>query len=294
MNKKPLCYISHASVDTNFIYETIIPILEKLEVDIWIANERLKPGRMISEMLINGIKKSDFVICLTNRRSTYVHYEIGIAIGNNKPIIGIVNEFEGVYPFGDQINFILSNHKNFREILRRSINDVLENVINKSAFNIYKGLKIIGLQAGISSSNLEEELNFTSDFLVFLKSLNSEPNFKLLETSKGSLKSLISLDLKSWAELLEKVIFCIPELKRKKSERLKIDSETEKIQAETRTIDNDRNIKQAEAFVGLLEKYQKLGIKIQIDDDLLITQNSQGQLEIKKPNEPENTTGNTV
>lgn len=44
--------------------------------------------------------------------------------------------------------------------------------------------------------------------------------------------NLIEIDFKSWAELLEKIIFIIPELKKRKMERLRVEAEIDKIKIE--------------------------------------------------------------
>ncbi|GHT61839.1 hypothetical protein FACS189451_04750 [Bacteroidia bacterium] len=43
---------------------------------------------------------------------------------------------------------------------------------------------------------------------------------------------MIEIDFKSWAELLEKIIFIIPELKKRKMERLRVEAEIDKIKIE--------------------------------------------------------------
>jgi len=283
MNKKPLCFISHAHVDSQFIYNHIIPVLKSLGVDYWVAGEQVLPGQMIYDSLIEGIKKSDFILTVVNSRSSYVQFEIGAAIGNNKPILAIQNDKYPFSPFQNHLNILQFNNDNFSEELNISIRKLLTNVIDKSNFKTYSNKKIVGIQVGTYYNNFELEVNFTSDFLSLIKLLTESAETELLQTAKGSLKSLISLDLKSWAELLEKIIFMIPELKKRKAERFKVQAETDKLKAETRKIDLETNIRNAEAFLDLFEKYEKSGIKIQIDDDLLITQNESGNLSIKKP-----------
>ncbi len=291
MKKNPLCFISYAQVDAHFVYDEILPILNELQINTWIAAENINPGDSFVETTIIGIKQSDVVICFMNKKSTYVNFEIGAAFGNNKPIIVIAHDPWEVYPFYNQVTYLrYGNKENVQKKLRNIINNVLYNVIDKSNFTENKAKKILGIQVGFEESDFEMELRFTTELIELIKELTDQDTIELIQTGKGSLKSLVSLDLKSWAELLEKVIFFIPELKKKKADRLKVDAETEKTKAETektreetRQLHVETNIRQAEAFVNLLEKYQKLGIKIQVDNDLLITQNPNGQLEFKKP-----------
>lgn len=289
MRNRPLAFISYAQVDNEFVYENIIPVLKELDIDIWVAGEQIKPGFSITETIVEGIKNADLVICLFNRRSTFVNLEIGAAIGNGKPILAIVNDtYNEFYADIRHLNYLRWSDNNLQEfpfLLKKTIEILTENVIDTGTFAFNKDKKIIGISVGSDNGDFQQELLFTSEFIDFIKQATNSPEIGLIQTTKGCLKSLISLDLKSWAELLEKIIFIIPELKKRKAERLKIGAEVEKIKAETNSINVETNIKQAEAFVDLIEKYQKLGISIQIDRELLITQNQNGQLTFKQPNQ---------
>ena len=285
MADRPLCFISYAQVDTDFVYDNIIPILKEFSIDIWIAGEQIQAGYSIADTIIQGIRKCDLVICLLNRRSTYVNLEIGAAIGNGKSVLAILNENYYELPADIKyLNYIRYNDNSMQQLsarLRYSIEALADTVIDKGAFAYNRDIKIIGIQAG--NSDFESQLSFTADLIDFIKGLTGKPTIQLLQTSKGSLKSLISIDLKSWAELLEKVIFFIPELRKRKLDNLKVEAEIEKTKVETNQIDIDTKIKQVEAFLNIAERYQKLGFKIQIDDDLLIKQNESGQIIFKQP-----------
>ncbi|MEO7310718.1 MAG: toll/interleukin-1 receptor domain-containing protein [Chitinophagaceae bacterium] len=284
---RPKCFISYAQVDTDFVYENIIPILERLQIDIWVAGEQIKQGYSIQETIIDGIRQSDLVICFLNRRSTFVNFEIGAALGNNKPVLAIVNEYEFDIPSDFRyLNYLSYNENNLRgfpERLRNSIEIISETVIDKATFAYNPNTKIIGISVGSDSNDFAGQLSFTSAFIDFIKYITDEPVINLLQTSKGSLKSLVSLDLKSWAELVEKIIFFIPELKKRKQDRLKVEADIRKTDAETNQINVNTKIRQAEAFLDIAERYQRLGFTIQIDDDLLILQSPNGQLTFKQP-----------
>lgn len=288
MKKKPLIFVSYAGVDISFMQENIIPLLSEIECDIWFFPEKMDMGNTISETLIKGIKKSDLVISLINSKSIYTHFEIGAAFGNNKPVLAIIDKEHEVYTFLNQLRYLRYNESwEFKGQFIEVIKELLENVINKNNFTINKRKKIIGIQVGHLNENFEEDLKFTSEFIDLIKEFTENPKVKLLETSKGSFKTLISLDPKSFTELLEKIIFIIPELKRRKSERLKVDAEVDKIKAETRSINADTDIKQAEAIISLFERYTNNGVKIQIDKQLLISQDENGLIVIKTPNKTE-------
>lgn len=126
--------------------------------------------------------------------------------------------------------------------------------------------------------------------LILNKKITGSTEIVLIETTKGSFNSFFSIDFKSCADLIEKILFFIPEWRKKKAVTLKIKAETEKIIAETNHLNTTSKIaeeklkiEQAKFMFNLFLKYKELGVKIQIDDDLLLTLKPDGSLLIKKP-----------
>lgn len=284
---RPKCFISYAQVDEDFVYDNIIYILKELEIDVWVAGEQIKPGFSIAETIIDGIRQSDIVICLFNRRSTFVNFEVGAALGNNKPVLAIIKEKELDIPSDLRyLNYLAYGDmglSSFSDKLRNWIKTFSETVIDKSTFAYNPGQKMIGVSVGSDNEDFADQLSFTSAFIDFIKYLTDNPEINLIQTSKGSLKSIVSLDLKSWAKLIEIFFFFIPELKKRKLDRLKVEADIRKTDAETNQININTKIRQAEAFLEIAERYQKLGFKIQIDNDLLVIQSKDGQLTFKQP-----------
>lgn len=291
MARKPICFVSYAQVDSAFVYDNLIPALNNLDVDILIPGEQVDFEYTLFDAIVEGIKKADFVVTLVNPRSTYVNLEIGVALGNAKPIIAVTN---GYYELPSELlnlKYIrFDNYQDFLRVISFAVENVLDNVIDNATLAYNKRVKIIGIQVSSGNRNFPAELEFTLEIVDFIQQIIGDSRINFVQSSKGSLKSLISIDLKSWAELLEKIIFFIPELEKRKSERVKIEvemdkmrAETEKIKAETRQVDVETGIKQTEAFLNILEKGEKLGLKLQVDNDLLVTQNQNGQLIFKVP-----------
>lgn len=279
------CFISYAHSDKEIVLKNILPLLSDLNLEVWFDEHQLNFGENIFEIVIKGIRETDFVIAYFNGRSSYVNFEIGSAIGQNKPVIAILNDR---YQYASDIrnlNYIYYNEnkiQDFKYELKRAILIIQENVIDKLDIILNPDRKLIGIEVGTNSKNYQEELRITADLIKFLEEISGNSDFQLVQTSKGSLKSLLSLDLKSWAELIEKIIFFIPELKKRKSERLKIDAETRKIEAEANDITTETKIKQAKAFLDIIERSKKLGLKFQLDNDLLFI-NNDNVLKIKDP-----------
>jgi hypothetical protein len=296
MTKYPKVFLSYAHVDTEFVYANFIPLLRQLTINLWVAGEEIETGQSINEAISKGIQSSDLIICIYNKKSTFVNLEVGMAIGGNKPILVVINDNTLDIPNEiKQLNIIQFSESKLNEfvpLFMDTIRRMTEEVINKNIYTHNELSKIIGINVGFEKSDFEKELRFTLDFIQFIKSITKEPSINLVHSAKGSFKSLISIDLKSWAELVEKFLFFIPELKKKKLERLQIEADIEKTKAETKSINVKSNIEQAEAFVNLLDKYQSLGVKIQIDKNLLITQDENGQLTFSQPKTLDNTTAN--
>lgn len=293
MKYRPNCFISYAHVDKDFVREEIVPILREFGLDVWIDYDQIEEGYFIADAILKGIRQADMIIAVFNRRSTYMNFEIGAAIGQNKPTIAIVREDQYIPDDIKHIAFLRFSERDkrhFTDSLRRTISIIADQVIDKSIFQMAEKRKIIGIRVGFDKVDIEQELRFTADLLSLLKEITGSTEISLLETARGSLKSFIAIDFKSWADLIEKIIFFIPEWKKKKAETLKIQAEAIKLDAEAnhlntnaRIAEEKLKIEQAEAMANLLLKYKELGIKIQVDENLLLSLNPNGLLVIKEP-----------
>ena len=282
--KDKRCFISYAHSDRDIVYKNIVPVLKELGIDYWFDENEVMPGGNIFELILKGIKRADFVLTYFNSRSSYVNLEMGAAIGLNKPLIIILND-KHRYPFSIRnFHYIYYNENNiqkFRCNLERAIQFAQENVIDKLDIALNSNRELIGIQVGTISRNYIEELRVTADLINFLEEL-SEAHFRVEQTSEGSLKSLLSIDFESLMKLVEKIIFIIPEFKKRKAKRLKIEAEARKIDAETEDQKTKTRIKQANAFLDIIERSQKIGLKLQLGDELLML-SSDDILRIKEP-----------
>lgn len=293
MKYKLKCFLSYAHVDREFVREEIVPVLLDFGVDVWVDYQQIEYGSFIVDTILKGIRQADIIIAVFNRRSTLMNFEVGAAIGQNKPTIAIVRSYQDIPSDLKHISFLRYSEKEkkgFNINLRKTIGIISDNVIDKSIYELAEKRKVIGIRVGFDKIEIEKELRFTADFISLLKEITGSSEIALIETTKGSFKCFISIDFKSWATLIEKILFFIPEWRKKKAETLKIHAETKKIEAETNHInttskiaDDKLRIEQAEATVNLLLKYKELGVKVQIDNDLLLTLNPNGQLSIKEP-----------
>lgn len=286
------CFLSYAHSDKEFVQNTILPLLNELNLKIWLDINEIKIVASIYDVIVKRLREADFVIAVFNGRSSYVNFEVGAAIGQGKPVLAILTDEQRVPTDIRNFNFIYFNQNKKPEFianLKRAIQLLNENIIDKSDFDLAEGKKLIGIQIGFENSDYEQELRLTADLIKLLKEISGSKNIELIQPSKGSLKSLLSIDLKSWAELVEKIVFFIPEWKKKQAENQKLIAETKEIEARARKTNSEANkidvetkIQQADAFLNLIEKSRALGLKLQLDDDLLLL-SDKGKIIIKEP-----------
>jgi len=294
-NKK--VFLSYSWADKDFVINQIIPILNELNLNIPSFNDlHINIGESWHDSILSYINSADIFVVYINGANTNVGFEIGTAMGNSKPIVPIINS-EYKIPFNiASFNYVIYDGKaidDFKRNFKRTLLIVQENVIDKMNFSINRlesqdmispkvSRKLIGIKLGEQFHNIEEELLITAELIKLTKDIIGTKDVELIQTSRGSFKSLFSINLEDWAKLLEKLIFFIPELKKKNAERVKIEAETQKILIETNAIKVETNIKQYQAFLDIIERSKIIGLKLQIDEDLIFI-NTSDMLMIKKP-----------
>ncbi len=300
MNRKLSCFLSYPHSDRHFVKDVLMPILKEKNFEVWLDNNSINAGSSVYENVIKGIRQADVIIAIYSHRSTWFAFELGAAIAQDKPIVGILTKNRPrpsrFLPI-DYIYYVETEQEMFREHLEISLSSLANSLIDAQQLRFYPNQKLIGIKAGTDRPDFQNELRFTSELIGLLKQVTRSESIQLVNTSKGSFKSLISLDLKSWAELAEKVFFFIPELKKRKSERLKIDAEVGKLRADTldtladiRRKDSAHEMQEkideleyAERMIELIFKFQRLGVEVQFADELYVTVNEKGIMEFKLP-----------
>jgi hypothetical protein len=262
-------------------------------MEVWVDYEQIEWGAFIPDAILKGIRQAHVIVAVLNRRSTYMNFEVGAALGQNKPTLAIVRDYQEIPLDLRHISFLKyseADKQSFFRSLSHAIEVVTNNLIDKAVIEAAEDDKIIGISVGTERFDVERELRFTADFLNLVKEISGAQELSLIQTSKGSFTSFFSIDLKAWAELVEKVLFFVPEWQKKKAENLRINAEIKKLEAETNKINSDcriaevrLKIEQAEAMMNLLAEYKELGIKVQIGDEVLLSLSPTGLLDIKEP-----------
>jgi len=286
MKKTTICYVTYSRQDEDFVKMELRPILRDLNVEINLAHEYLSTSETIYERIFDNIKEASFIISIQIRPSNWVNFELGLAFAQSKPIIIITHRngsrFSGIPDF-HRIIFDNENRKKFQFQLINSVRAIIGNLIDKRIFNLAHNEKIIGIKIGSDYMDYEQELRFTAEFIKIIKIISNTDSIRLLDLKKGSLNSFISIDLKAFAELIEKLVFIIPEWKKRTAETNKIKAETAKIESEISISESKRKIEEAKAIADLLEKYKNLGLTIQFDSNIILRLDKNGELQINNP-----------
>jgi hypothetical protein len=85
-------FISYSTNDSPVV-EYVRRLLTNPQVEVFIAEYSVAPGSQLNETIVNAIKNCDLFVLLWSRNPQFAEYvpqEIGIARGNNKPILPIV------------------------------------------------------------------------------------------------------------------------------------------------------------------------------------------------------------
>src|SRR5574337_1195315 len=161
MKHRPSCFISYAHVDKEFVRSEIVPILNDLGINVWIDYQQIEFGEFIADAILRGIRKADFIVAVFNRRSTYLNFEVGAAIGQSKPTLALVREEQiipGDISYASFIRYAEHELDDFKNRFRCAIHVLLDQVIDKSVFQLAQGRKVIGIRVGIDKADVEQEL----------------------------------------------------------------------------------------------------------------------------------------
>lgn len=292
MARKLNCFLSYAHVDKDFVRDEIVPILYQLGLDVWIDYEQIPLGGLIPDAIMKGIREADLIVAVLNRRSTYVNFELGAAIGQAKPTLAVLREqdIESDLRNLSYLPWLNSINPEFKQQFRRAIEIITHNPIDETIYKAAETERVVGISVGQDNLNIEQQLRFTVEILALLQEISGSREVQLVQARKGSFSSFFSFDLKPWADLIEKIIFFIPEWKKKKLENLQIQiniektiAEKEQIESTTRINERGSQLEQAKAMLDLLERSKSLGVKIQFGEKLLLSVDKEGLINVGKP-----------
>jgi len=127
-------FVSYSSKDMSTVTQ-ITEELEALDIDVFVAEDSIKPGENLNESIIKNIKDCDMFILLWGKNastSDYVKQEIGIARGADKQIIPFMIDNGVALPeFIKDIKYIRGY-----EDTDKAFNDLCETVTDKAKIKV--------------------------------------------------------------------------------------------------------------------------------------------------------------
>jgi hypothetical protein len=260
---KPLkCFISYSRKDACFVEKTLHPFLEKKDIPI-----------------VKSIQEATFIICFYNRcQSAYL--TLGVANSFIKPVINIIKNKDIARMPEIKNPTVIFDRKNSEHFLSELDEEIT--AATTQIFTAYPENEIIGFSVGYELDDYEREIQFTSEFIQFLKEARCS-DIKLVQASKGCWEVILELELEKVIVPIVPLIISWIDRKRKTSyvKTLENISETQKNISETQKI-------LAKNLENLLGKHQDLGIKMQVDDQLLLTQDANGKITVDVPKKRRN------
>ena len=279
-------FISNSFYDNDIVNAKILPILLELGLKQSSDIPRSEKKNSFYDNVYEGIDNSNFIVAVFTSYNKYPNFEVGVAIGQGKPVICItIEDIDTSWLDERSLPYLVykdSNIDSFKFSLLKRLRVLSENVINEQDFKLVEDRKLIGIRVGEQNSDIERGLRVTADLLEILKEVCDTDDITLVKTSKGSLKSIFSIDLKAWAKLIEKLAFFWPEIKRRNAENRLIDAKTRTELADAADKETNTKIKQINAMFDIFERARELGITVQFDCDVIL-KNDNNLIEIKKP-----------
>jgi len=142
-------FASYSTKDIDKIKPILNNLLQIQGVQIFFADEDLKPGDIISQRITHSIIASDIFLAFYSesaQQSTYVQQEIGVALGHNKILIPLL--LDRTKPTGmlANIHYLdLSNVQTSLYEFTRLYNFIVNNKQTKDRNQLLGGLALVGI-----------------------------------------------------------------------------------------------------------------------------------------------------
>lgn len=300
------CFISYTwsyRHPASVINEVIRPALAGLG---WHhADPRDAPvGTAIHDFIVRSIRRSHLFICLIYRSNPNVLYELGLAHAWGIPTLVMTEDIESV-PFDISTKYpvlIYSDTPDSRELLQGRFIDFLSRMERQRpsllapSYRRYldtgQAISIELFSPKIDAIRASSALH---DVLSILDRIEPLEGAELGEVRVGSFGAWVSSNLTSITNLVEKIVFFIPEWRKKNAERVKIEAEAElllaqadKINADAEETRRDSARKDAEALLDMIARSRNMGLtRVTIGNRLRIEADEKGHVTIGVPEEKE-------
>ena len=304
MNRAFLSY-PYADSKARRVMEGLVPkILYDHRIESWDTTYSLRIGigESIYDSIVAAIRRSDLVISDVSRTNTNVSYELGIVHAWGIPSILITRDIDllpfdiayryQVIPYGEGS----SGDESFTESFSVALKSLIEQPPSKlpKIYDRYlsrsNAVRIELFETGAPSITI---FNLIAELTEAIGDIEDIGDSRLEEIRVGSFGVWISANIEAVLSLAEKIIFFVPETRKKwqegnklKEEAAFIRSQTNKVDAETRSIEDENYRKNVDKFLDVVERFGGHGkFRISFGDRLRIEAAPNAPLSLDKPDD---------
>jgi hypothetical protein len=255
-----------------------------------------QPGTRFFDEIARAIRSSDLVIAELSRMNQNVLYELGLAHGWGKDTVVLSQRLERI-PFDVASRYhvlVYSDEEPSVTAIRGRLEHLFSEIERAPRSLADPAIdRIVDLNSTLAVELLSEQASaiqltqYLSSLLSTLNQVSPLPDATFQEVRTGSLGAWISTEIGSLVSLIEKIIFFLPEWRRRDVERVRIEAETELLQAQARLtraqadeVRRESDRRDAALLLKVIQKSRSLGpmrltladrLQIETDDDGIVT-----------------------
>jgi len=292
------CFLSFPETQmeiAKIMYSQVIPALQELGIEPLVAGKAKGEGLSIHDSVVKSIKSADFFVCDLTIANPNVIYELGLAHAWGKSTILISQLSDNIpldlyskypviiYGYGQLIepNVMLKQElkKTFVNLLHRP-----KSLQTPTLLRYIDVPKTVGIEILSRKIDVIRAFTFIGQFLEYFCREGQPASLQIEELRTGSVGAWIRSGVEPITQLIEKIIFLIPEWKMKLARGEKIRAQAEKIRAQAEYIKSETKRNEVSGFLEVIDKAQELGLtRITLGDQLKIETKPDNVLEIGPP-----------
>ena len=282
--------------------KAVLPTLRRHGWETLDPRTRFAPGDHIHDWIVKAIRSCQLVLCDFSDASPNTSYEIGLAnawgkrtiilsraiekvpfdIATKFPMLLYSADPEGVEAIAGQLGAILAQMERDRPTLEEP--SLLRYVDRSSA---------ISIEVFSQDVDALDVLGHTYRLLRALADLEDLHGVTIQEMRTGSLGTWLAANIDKVTSLVEKLVFFVPEWKKKMAGKIRIDAESdllraraEYVRAQADEVRMESNRKNAEALLEVLRATQDVGAtRLTLGDMLSLETRDDGSIWIGPPSE---------
>lgn len=301
-----MCFISYAWSNrraSSVIREVIRPALAELGWHHADPQDAVV-GTAIYDFIVRSIRRSQLFICDLSRSNPNVLYELGLAHAWGIPTLVLSEAIDSV-PFDISTKYqvlIYSDTPESHELLRGRLIEFLSRMEQQRPSLLAPSYRrYLDTRRAISIELFSPKLDairastVLHEVLSILDKIEPLRGARLDEVRIGSFGAWVSSNLESITNLLEKIVFFIPEWRKKNAERVKIEAEARvllaqanKLNADAQEVRRDSGRRDAEALLDMIARSRNMGLtRVTIGNRLRIESDEEGRVTVGLPEERE-------